>query len=416
MLDLSSFQGLDQEITMDAQGGQRCNLLIGRNGSHIKVSPGAYRIVRGVYLGQSFDALAEEFSAKGGSPVSRMQIQEAYEAVVERLESIDGRAREGVLPAGFWVRCRLLPAAVVDRLAGWLAPAFHPLAASLLLVLTAVLFALTLHRGLALQIRGGDFWLGYLLFTASLLIHELGHASACARYGASPSDIGLTIYLVYPAFYSDVTSAWRLRRWQRVVVDLGGLYFQFVVAAAFAAAYLAWGWQPFQVAFAMVWFGALFNLNPIFKFDGYWLLGDALGITNLSRQPALIASRLLARLRGRKPEPSPWPFWLTAVLIVYSLAAGGMWLYFIVRLAPFLIRTTLGLPGSLRSLASAIAHRAAAGVVWGQAGTLLATLFLLFITWFGFWMLLNSFVVAPLRTCLRPPKTSRGPIEDAVKA
>src|SRR6185503_21113058 len=53
--------------------------------------------------------------------------------------------------------------------------------------------------------------------------HELGHAAACRVGGACPRGMGMGLYLVWPAFYTDVTDAYRLPRSDRLRVDLGGL-------------------------------------------------------------------------------------------------------------------------------------------------------------------------------------------------
>ena len=55
-------------------------------------------------------------------------------------------------------------------------------------------------------------------------------------FGALPDRIGIGIYVIYPALFSDVTAAWRLSRGQRVLVDLGGSYFQLLVTVALLAA------------------------------------------------------------------------------------------------------------------------------------------------------------------------------------
>ncbi len=60
-----------------------------------------------------------------------------------------------------------------------------------------------------------DFWLGYLLFLLSIVIHEFGHAGASVKYGASPAGIGFALYLIFPVFYSDVTVSWKLKSKQR---------------------------------------------------------------------------------------------------------------------------------------------------------------------------------------------------------
>ena len=70
--------------------------------------------------------------------------------------------------------------------------------------------------------------------------HEFGHAAAARRGGATPGAMGAGIYLVWPAFYTDVTDSYRLGRWGRVLTDLGGLYFNAIVAVGIAGVW----WAP----------------------------------------------------------------------------------------------------------------------------------------------------------------------------
>jgi putative peptide zinc metalloprotease protein len=129
-----------------------------------------------------------------------------------------------------------------------------------------------------------DLVLSYVAIIAVTLFHELGHASACRRYECPHGDIGFALYFIYPAFYTDVTKVWRLPRLKRAVVDLGGVYFQailFVVLTPYVllthdlfTLRLLWGMN----------FMMFFTLNPIFKMDGYWLLSDLSGLSNLHEQ------------------------------------------------------------------------------------------------------------------------------------
>src|SRR3954464_10430755 len=79
----------------------------------------------------------------------------------------------------------------------------------------------------------------FVLAVASAGFHELGHASACRYGGATPGGMGMGIYMVWPAFYTDVTDAYRLPRCDRLRVDLGGLYFNAVVAVLTMGLWLA---------------------------------------------------------------------------------------------------------------------------------------------------------------------------------
>ena len=62
----------------------------------------------------------------------------------------------------------------------------------------------------------------YGLLTLGAVIHELGHAAACRYGGAEPGEIGVGVYIVFPAFYTDVTESYRLDRTGRVRTDLAG--------------------------------------------------------------------------------------------------------------------------------------------------------------------------------------------------
>ena len=50
------------------------------------------------------------------------------------------------------------------------------------------------------------------LSLVSALFHECGHAAGCRYGGARPGMIGVGIYLVWPAFFTNVTDSYRLDR------------------------------------------------------------------------------------------------------------------------------------------------------------------------------------------------------------
>jgi putative peptide zinc metalloprotease protein len=404
VLNFQQIQGLDEDLIVDGCEGRRQYLVISGHGRPIRLSAGAHFVLKGVHAGRSCADLAQELSRKGDRPVSPADVEAAYRSVEERIAAIDRRAAAQPLPTGFWLRRRLLSAGRVARLAAPLAHAYRPAAAFPLLALIATGFLLLARTGLRLDFPAAVVWPGYALFLASLLVHELGHASACARYGAQPSEIGFTMYLLYPAFYSDVTAAWRLRRGQRVVVDLGGTYFQLAAGAVFAVAYTASGWEPLRAACFMIGLGALFSLNPLFKFDGYWVLADALGVANLSQQPAKLLRHALARLRGRRPAPLPWPGGVLAVLAVYAPLAVIAWAWLLARLLPLLIAKTLGYPGAVAALRASLST---AGQAPAGLAAFLGTTLLLALAWYGAWSVARSLLVTPAAQWLRRVRARR---------
>ena len=153
--------------------------------------------------------------------------------------------------------------------------------------------------------------------------HEVGHASACRYGGAMPGSIGVGIYLVWPAFYTDVTDAYRLDRLGRLRTDLGGIYFNVLFILGTAGAYLLTGFEPLLVLIALQHVQILQQLPPFVRFDGYYVLTDLVGVPDLLSRVKSIFRSLLpgndrdAALRDLKP-------WVRAVTVVYLVALVGV--------------------------------------------------------------------------------------------
>jgi hypothetical protein len=124
----------------------------------------------------------------------------------------------------------------------------------------------------------------YSLTICTVLFHELGHAAACKKYGCEYGHIGFLIYIILPAFYVNLSNAWRLPRKQRAVIDAGGIYFQSLLVVPLFLLFLLTKSQYFSGVIYAVDAMAIFSLNPLFKFDGYWLLVDLTGMVNLHRR------------------------------------------------------------------------------------------------------------------------------------
>lgn len=343
-------------VVLDTSEAKPTYLLLGRNRSYIRLSPSAYHLLQSINSGLSYTALAERLSGQQGRTVSPQEVETAHRHVLKRVEAIEHNA--GSNPSGFWFHIQLLSEHTVGLIARPLSVAFHPFVASVLIGLIAVAVWLVIDKGLLVNVMPyitqypSTFWKGYGLFMASLIVHEFGHASSCARYGASTSGIGFTTYLIYPALYSDVSAAWRLKCWQRVVVDIGGVFFQLVVGAVYVFLYALYGWNSFRVAALMILANCLFSMNPILKFDGYWIVADALGVTNLSQQPSRILRHFVNRLRGRQVTKLPWKPSVTVILTFYTVVSFTFWGYFLLMIAPLLWRLLAEYPQQLASFIS----------------------------------------------------------------
>lgn len=355
-------------IEIDSSETERSYLRFSAGGAPLRISPSAHRLLSLVGAGLGFNAIARELSHRRRREVTARAVEEAYRRVAAQLEDAGaGRQGNGWAP-GFWCQLRLLPARAVERLAAPLARAFHPLPAALVV---AVVIAAVLHllqNGLP-ELAGGGLWAAYPLFLLSLLFHELGHASASVHFGIRPGAVGFVLYLIYPAFYSDVTRTWRLRRRHRLVVDLGGVFFQLAVGALYETAFLLCGWMPLRLAFLAILGSCLFSLNPVFRLDGYWLLADALGVVQLGCQPARMLRHLAARLRRRSVEALPWPAWVGIAVALYTPLSLAIWGWFAWRLVRLARAEVVALPKLFAAVRDALAAHTLPA--WSTTGELL---------------------------------------------
>jgi len=207
-----------------------------------------------------------------------------------------------------------------------------------------------------------DFLLVYGLIIASVLSHEIGHASACRRFGEAYGDIGFGIYLIFPVFYADVTRIWKLSRWQRVIVDLGGMYFQLLTGVFYYLIYRLSGNWLWLLASVQIDILILLSFNPIAKFDGYWLVSDLLGIPNLHRRLTGMVKRLLGRPTDNEIALKPST---RACLWVYLFLFSGI-------IVTSLILGLINIPEAAQQLAGAIdSSLQTIGLGW-QSGNALA--------------------------------------------
>ena len=179
-------------------------------------------------------------------------------------------------------------------------------------------------------------WKGAIFYGASLVIvksiHELGHAYMSVRYGLRVPTIGIAFMVLMPVLYTDTSGAWRLRsRRKRLMIDGAGIFTELALAsmATFVWVFLPEGGLRLCV-FAIAttsWVTSLaVNLNPLMRFDGYYILYDSLGFQNLQNRGFEMARwRLRELLFGLGLEP-PEPLSAKMRRLV-AVHAWATWIY-----------------------------------------------------------------------------------------
>ncbi|TNB70307.1 hypothetical protein FHJ30_15925 [Arthrobacter sp. BB-1] len=160
-----------------------------------------------------------------------------------------------------------------------------------------------------------------LIFAVTILsagFHEFGHAAAARRGGATPGAMGAGLYLIWPAFFTDVTDSYRLGRGGRIRTDLGGLYFNAIVAVAIMGLWWATGFDALLLVVVTQILQMVRQLLPLVRFDGYHLLADATGVPDLFQRIKPVLLGLLPWRWGR-PENRVLKPWARAVVTLWVL-------------------------------------------------------------------------------------------------
>lgn len=129
----------------------------------------------------------------------------------------------------------------------------------------------------------GYLWLLVALYLA-VFVHELSHAATLVAYGGRSRRVGFMLFYLVPAFFCDVTEAWKLKPAERAKVALAGIAAQgnLGAIAGVLAFILPRDLATLAAAFSMLCFlyGVL-NLIPFVKLDGYIALVGYLDKPNL---------------------------------------------------------------------------------------------------------------------------------------
>ncbi len=284
------------------------------------------------------------------------------------------RSRNALLALRY--RVGLLPGAVVDRLAGPLQILFFgPLVAGVLAALvfldvwlgrshlTVGLGAVAKDPGLLLAVFG--------VTILSLAFHELGHAAACRYGGARPGRIGAGLYLIWPVFFSDVTDSYRLPRGGRLRTDLGGVYFNALVAVGAGATYLA-SRDPLLLVVAVTQQLLIIDqFMPWVRLDGYHVVSDLIGVPDLFARirPILTSLRPGATPDRRVTELKPWARAAVTTWVMTAMTALiSIGLLLVTNISRFLQDNWAALITELRAVDAA----ARAGDVLSAANTIVS--------------------------------------------
>lgn len=169
-------------------------------------------------------------------------------------------------------------------------------------------------------------WLGVVWLVLKLW-HEFWHGLVCRHLGGAVREWGALFVLFMPLGYVDASSSLRFpSKWRRIQVAAAGMYGEFFLAAVAA---IVWSQTSpgivNTISLNTMVMGSVvtlfFNLNPLMRFDGYFILSDWLEIPNLGTRANHLLKRVSKKwiLGVRDLPPVEWTLRDTAILLVYGI-------------------------------------------------------------------------------------------------
>lgn len=333
--------------------------LLERDGGFIQVPKLLYHVAEQCTGDQTHEQMAEAMSQKLGRKVTAENIKTLVAKLIPMgivdvpnlPEELRQSAPSG--PGALSVNAKMLR--VPPRVFAPLSKVLQFFYIKPILVLTVLLtFAaegwLFLVHGVGGGIHDALYTPGLMIAVFAMIIiatafHEFGHASALQYGGGKVGEMGAGIYIVYPAFYTDVTDNYRLSRWARVRTDLGGIYFSLIFSFILMALYVATDAAFLLMVVIFINFEIFHNLLPFVRLDGYWTLADVTGIPDFFSMLVPYCRthapfKWLPWKEGRMcPELKPWAKWVFGLYIVITVPLLVFLLFIMVTSVPRILAT-----------------------------------------------------------------------------
>ena len=136
-----------------------------------------------------------------------------------------------------------------------------------------------------------DIWMFWILLLGLGAIHEFGHGLTCKHFGGDVHQMGFMLIYFTPAFFTDTTdSVLYDRSSRRQWVLFAGIWIELVICGicVFVWRFSQPGSFINDLAYKAMLLsgiqGALLNLNPLIKADGYYALSEFLHVDNLREE------------------------------------------------------------------------------------------------------------------------------------
>jgi putative peptide zinc metalloprotease protein len=152
-----------------------------------------------------------------------------------------------------------------------------------------------------------------IVLACTKVVHEFGHGLTAKHFKGECHELGIMILVLNPCLYVNVSDSWLLpNKWHRIAIGAAGVCIECTLAAI--CTFIWWFTEPgllhylaLNIMFISSVSTILFNINPLLRFDGYFMLADYLEIPNLRQKATkLFNQKCQEWLLGMETQDDPF--------------------------------------------------------------------------------------------------------------
>jgi putative peptide zinc metalloprotease protein len=312
------------------------------DGQVIQMPELLYNVAEAVDGTRTYEQIAEAVSEKIKRGVDADMIRQLLDEQLRPLGVVapaDGQPEQELQKAdpmlALKMRTGVVPEGLVNTITTIFKPLFlPPVVLAVLAGLVAADYWLFFHHGIAQSLRQSLYDPAFILILLGLVVlsaafHETGHATACRYGGARPGKMGVGLYIVWPAFYTDVTDAYRLGKGGRLRTDLGGVYFNVIFILATLGAYFLTGFEPLLLIIPLQHIEIAHQFLPFLRLDGYYIVSDLTGVPDMFARIKPTLASIFLPWRKTPEEVTVLKPWVRVATTIYVLTIVPLLAFFL---------------------------------------------------------------------------------------
>lgn len=316
---------------MQESGFEKQQWLAQRDGRFIQLTELLYRVAEQADGKRTHEEMAGGVAEAIGRKVSAANVEQLLRkllplGLIIKADGSVADAGDGPRsPLSVNMRMAMISPRFIDPFTRFLQYLYTPPILILVLLIAAAAQGwLFFAHGIATATHDALESLGLLLPILGVIIvstawHEFGHASALRYGGGKVRGMGAGLYLIYPAFYTDVTDNYRLGRWAKVRTDLGGFYFNLIFAVGLIGVYFLTGAEWLLLVVVLIDVEILHQFLPFVRLDGYWALADLTGLPDFFSLIGPFLRTVLPLPFWQGPRLPALKGWVKAVYALYLI-------------------------------------------------------------------------------------------------